>query len=69
MWIEVGAVNEKKYLNMASWHWCGFISSTIMASQNESILRHAKASFGYIIDEIELNLGKIIASLRLMRAR
>ncbi|KAG5589772.1 hypothetical protein H5410_040286 [Solanum commersonii] len=43
-WMDARASIEKRDMTSASRFWFGFISNTIMPSQNKSILRHPKTA-------------------------
>lgn len=68
--LEEGAIIEKKEMNVMAQFWFRFISSNLMPSQNELILQHSKiALVECIMDRRKLNLGSIIASKILTRAK
>uniref|UniRef100_M1DIN9 Putative plant transposon protein domain-containing protein n=1 Tax=Solanum tuberosum TaxID=4113 RepID=M1DIN9_SOLTU len=69
-WLGVGASMEKRDMNIASRYWFGFISSTIMPSQNESSLHHPKAAcLGSILARRRIDLGLLVSQDIAMRAK
>ncbi|KAG5585884.1 hypothetical protein H5410_046318 [Solanum commersonii] len=57
-------------MNIASRYWFGFISTTIMPSQNESILCHPKTSYlGSIMARRWIDLGLLVSQDMAMRAK
>ena len=61
---------ENKYIHITMRYWFGFICSSLMPSQNESILHHQKDYLlGSIIAKERLNLVSIIDLKKCMRAK
>uniref|UniRef100_M1DU79 Putative plant transposon protein domain-containing protein n=1 Tax=Solanum tuberosum TaxID=4113 RepID=M1DU79_SOLTU len=70
MWIEEGVPTEKRDLSVATRYWFGFISNSIMPSENEFVLGLPKAAYlGSIISRKSINMGLIFEKEVAMRAK
>lgn len=68
--VRCRALIKKRDMNITSRYWFDFISSTIMLSQNESILFHPKATcLGSIMDRRRIDLGLLVSQEMAMKAK